>query len=141
MNDILRKLKEQGYRLTPQRRLIVEIFYRAERALTAAEVWLQVKEVYPQVSLDTVYRSLAMLAEMGVLIPISSAGREGIRYELAAAEEHHHHIVCVECGQAQCIDFCPITKDVNDMLTAKGYELLRHNLELFGVCAACRRRC
>lgn len=136
--DIISKLKEKGYRITPQRRTILDAIFNAEEALTASEICEQVRQQYPDVGLDTIYRNINVLVELGFLIPIVGAGKNGARYELAPANHHHHHIICLRCGEARCLDFCPIDPQFLTMLRNHGYELVRHNVELFGLCANCR---
>ncbi|CUH96211.1 hypothetical protein P22_2300 [Propionispora sp. 2/2-37] len=137
MNEIIARLKEQGYRLTSQRKAIVLRVTEAAEPLTAILIWQSVRQEYPNISLDTVYRNLNVLAEMGILIPIGSAGKDGVRYELVHSA-HHHHIVCVKCGQSRCIDYCPVNQDLLDIVHASGYDLIRHTVEFFGVCAVCQ---
>lgn len=134
---IIDQLKDKGLRITPQRRAILEIIVSAPTLKTVAEIWHEVQGEYPDIGLDTVYRNLNMLVDMGVLIPIVGVGKSPARYELAAAA-HHHHIICIKCGATTCLDFCPIDPQFIVMLRRNGYELVRHNVELFGLCSECR---
>lgn len=133
---ILAALREKGYRITPQRQIIVKKIVGAEKFLTAAEIWQLVRTQHKDIGLDTVYRNINILISLGVLTPIEGIGKEGIRYELAD-RSHHHHIVCVKCGRAVCLDYCPINEKFLALLKDSGFELLRHNVELYGLCAQC----
>lgn len=135
--EVMTKLKEKGYRITPQRRVIVEKIVQTAGLLTVAEIWKLVRAEYNDIGLDTIYRNINVLAEIGVLTPITGIGNDSTRYELADAN-HHHHVVCIKCGQAVCIDYCPINHEFSEMLRQKGYELIRHNVELLGLCATCK---
>lgn len=135
--EVMNKLKDKGYRITPQRRVIVEKIVQTAGLLTVAEIWKLVRTEYNDIGLDTIYRNINVLAEMGILTPITGIGNDSTRYELADAN-HHHHVVCIKCGQAVCIDYCPINQEFSEMLRQKGYELIRHNVELLGVCAKCK---
>ncbi|EAX47940.1 ferric uptake regulator, Fur family [Thermosinus carboxydivorans Nor1] len=139
LNDLVQQLKEKGYRITPQRRAILERILQTAKNLTAAEIWREVRHQYPDVGLDTIYRNLNILVEMGLLIPIVGLGKNGTRYEVASSSRHHHHITCIKCGEAACLEFCPIDPEFLIMLRQHGYELVRHNIELFGLCAQCRQ--
>jgi len=139
MQEIVIKLKEKGYRITPQRRVIVEKIVHTSGMLTVAEIWKLVRDEYSDIGLDTIYRNVNTLEELGVLTPISGTGNDSTRYELVhAKQQHHHHVVCIKCGQAVCIDYCPINHEFIDMLHLKGYELIRHNVELLGLCSGCK---
>lgn len=133
---ILAALKEKGYRITPQRQTIIKKIASADKFLTAAEIWHLVRTQHKDIGLDTIYRNINILISLGVLIPIEGIGKEGVRYELVD-RSHHHHIVCVKCGRAVCLDYCPINKKFVAMLRNSGFELLRHNVELYGLCGQC----
>lgn len=135
--EVMNQLKEKGYRITPQRRVIVEKIVQTAGLLTAAEIWNLVRKEYNDIGLDTIYRNINMLTDIGVLIPIAGTGKDRTRYELAHAN-HHHHVVCVKCGQAVCIDYCPINQQFIEMFRVNGYELIRHNIELLGLCIDCK---
>ena len=135
--EVMNQLKEKGYRITPQRRVIVEKIVQTAGLLTAAEIWNLVRNEYSDIGLDTIYRNINMLTDIGVLIPIAGTGKDRTRYELAH-ENHHHHVVCAKCGQAVCIDYCPINQQFIEMLRMNGYELIRHNIELLGLCLECK---
>ncbi len=134
---VLSRLKDKGYRITAQRQAMVAALLEAKKALSAFEIWEKLKVQYQDISLDTVYRNLHVLVDLGALVPINAMGKDSVRYELVYTS-HHHHIVCVKCGQTQCIEYCPIDPQFIVMLKMHGYELVRHNLELFGVCSCCR---
>ncbi len=133
---VVDRLKDKGYRITAQRQAMVEQLVESGKALSAFEIWEKLRVQYKDISLDTVYRNLHVLVDLGALIPINAMGKESVRYELVYTR-HHHHIVCVKCGQTQCIDYCPVDPNLIIMLKTHGYELVRHNLELFGVCRQC----
>ncbi|HWR07952.1 Fur family transcriptional regulator [Sporomusa sp.] len=133
---VVSQLKDKGYRITAQRQAMVEKLIEADKPLSASDIWEELKVQYRGISLDTVYRNLHILVDLGALIPINAMGKDSVRYELVYTS-HHHHIVCVKCGKSQCIDYCPIEPQLIIMLKNHGYELVRHNLELFGVCHQC----
>jgi Fe2+ or Zn2+ uptake regulation protein len=137
LEETINRLKEKGYRITPQRHLIIEGIANSEELLSAHEIWCLVKQTYENIGLDTIYRNLNLLIEMGIIVPITGKGKEGTKYELAC--DHHHHLICVRCGQSVCLDFCPLDIQLEGKLQQQGYELLRHHLELFGICRKCKK--
>ena len=138
LDQIKTKLKHLGYKMTPQRQAIINCLLLPGPTLTAAEVWEQVRLKHPEMSLDTVYRNLNMLVEVGVLTPIAGVGKDGSRYEPVHAPYHHHHIVCLQCGKTACVEICPINPHFLQAVKDQGYDLVRHNVELFGICHKCR---
>lgn len=135
--EIVEKLKERGCRITPQRRFIIDILGEGG-PLTAAEVFQRARGRYPRIGLDTVYRNLSLLVEEGVLARISGVGKEGVRYEQVSLARHHHHIVCVKCGHTACIDYCPVDSKLAALVRNQGYKLVRHHMDLYGLCGNCQ---
>lgn len=138
LEQIKTKLKALGYKMTPQRQAIIDCLTLPGPILTAFEVWERVRVKHAEISLDTVYRNLNMLVEVGVLTPIAGVGKDGARYELIH-KAHHHHIVCLDCGKATCIEVCPINPHFLETVKEQGYDLIKHNVELFGLCHTCRK--
>ena len=89
-------LREQGYRLTPQRNLIWEVLRDAGRHLTAEEVATEVRRTLPDVNVSTVYRTLELLVSLDLVV---ETRLEGIAcYYEVSPEPTHHHYVCTQCG-------------------------------------------
>ncbi|SRR6266487_1688399 len=91
-NEMLRK---RGYRLTPQRHMILSVIQEAEGHLSIEQITERVQERNPFVSLSTVYRTLELLRELG-LVRANHLPGEQPRYE-AVEGTHHHHLVCRKC--------------------------------------------
>ena len=124
-------LKKKGYKLTPQRRAIVDVIIEKEgEHLTAEEIYDEVKKVCPDIGLATVYRTVLLLEEVGVIFKLDL--NDGCsRYELAHSEEHHrhHHLVCNEC------------KELEERIeTTYGFRILDHSVKFFGICAKCCKK-
>lgn len=97
MTPLLDRLRERGWRLTAQRRVIAEVLTGEHVHLTADEVLERAHGVLPEVSRATVYSTLRELVELGELLELShDDGRK--RYDPNVAERHHH-LVCVDCGR------------------------------------------
>lgn len=139
MEKWIQILREKGYKITPQRRAIVEAMFRRQPFLTVQQVLIIVKKEYPDVSLDTIYRTLSLLVELGLVYEIHMQNGEGNLYEIAH-KAHHHHLVCVECGKAECIDVCPIQWTDLTEIRKKGFEVTGHIFEIYGCCKACKEK-
>lgn len=134
---VLQKLRERGYKITPQRRVILEALTKLGKAASALEIVASARQVFPDMSLDTVYRNLNLFTDIGVTSQVNLRGGEASRFEIER-DGHHHHLVCLKCGDAVCLDFCPI--DEQDIAAAEmhGFKVMGHVLELYGYCPACR---
>ena len=89
-------LREQGYRLTPQRNLIWEVLRDAGRHLTAEEVAAEVRRTLPDVNVSTVYRTLELLVSLDLVVETHLEG--SVCYYEVSPEPTHHHFVCTHCG-------------------------------------------
>ena len=140
--EATRDLRSRGYRVTPQRERILQVFADLPSGthLSAEELHQRLAEEVPPISLAPAYRTLKLLASLGVLRELDFA--EGHKhYELnRGATEPHQHLVCVEC-------FTPVEftgADVEDAAKAvadrHGFEVLDIQLKIHGICADCRAK-
>ncbi|MCW3489197.1 Fur family transcriptional regulator [Dethiobacter alkaliphilus] len=133
----MKLLKEKGYKLTSQRRQIIEALRLTGRRASAREIYEALSKDNPHISMDTVYRNLRLLTEIGVVHQISL--QSGAVFELDD-KRHHHHLVCVDCEEVVCIPYCPEAKSYNEFAGSAGFEVLGHVFEVYGRCAACREK-
>ena len=137
--QIERRLADAEVRYTKGRRVVIRAIADADGPRSAAELSKVIGESVP---LSSLYRSLAVLEEAGVLAPhFSSPGLT--RYELAEwLSGHHHHLVCISCGSVQDIE---ISDDVEarlrgiitEIADAASFKELNHVLEIEGHCTGC----
>ena len=134
------RLTADGVRLTRGRRATVQAIVEAGGPRTAAEIQVELGDALP---LSSLYRSLSVLSESGVLTAQHDSG--GImRFELAEwLAGHHHHFVCVSCGTA--IDVTPnpdqeraIETLIEEMASENGFAVTGHRFEIEGRCESCR---
>ena len=133
--DIVRKLAEHGYRLTPQRLMIVSAIEASEGHISAEEVYAQVAAKYPHVNISTVYRTLELLTELG-LVTETDLGEGRVRYH-PADKGHHHHLVCRECGWIIDLDESVVATLKSTLLREYSFDADLKHLAIFGRCAKC----
>jgi len=139
MSAYLDALKKKGYKLTSQRQKIIEVLRQAEQRLTTREIHQAICQTLPGVSLDTVYRNLHLLCEVGLVHQILLPS--GAVYELTGSLRHHHHLICVDCEKVVCIPYCPDLKVCSEQVERQGFDLLGHTFALHGRCPDCRQEC
>lgn len=122
-------------RQTKQRDAIRSAIQRAGVPVSPKEILHAAKSSVAGLGLATVYRTLRILADEGLIACVEIPG-ESPRYELAG-KGHHHHFYCKSCGKVSEIHECP--GDFEE-LVPKGYRLDGHELVLFGQCASCARK-
>lgn len=130
----LSRLREQGYRVTPQRLAILEVLRKAQGHLTPAEVYQQVVQDIPGLTEATVYRTLNFLAEQGLLL-VAHLGRGQLVYEYA--EHDHHHLICKKCGEMREIDHVELIELYQQFLDNTGYQINTIHATFFGYCPKC----
>lgn len=133
---MLEKLKSGGYRITPQRQEILKCFRPGGKHYSAEEVHRKVRRRFPNISLDTVYRNLNTLKELGIIQALNFEDGKS-RYELAWEDAHHHHLICLKCGESQELDFCPLKFIDSDLLRDRDFKVERHSFEIYGYCSGC----
>ncbi len=133
--EIIRTIKKKGYKITAQRRAIIEALAALDGPPTAKDVYEIVRERQPDVSLDTVYRNLNLLAETGCVVKINLKNSEKSRFEILE-NHHHHHLVCLGCGATVCLEKCLLDMHT-EVLKDKGYKIVGHAFEIYGYCPSC----
>jgi len=94
---LLDRLRDRGWRVTPQRRAVAEVLTGEHVHVTADEVLERARTVIPEISLATVYNTLGELVAMGEVLEVR-ASRGPVRYD-PNVHTAHHHLVCTECGK------------------------------------------
>lgn len=116
--------------------MVVEALHGADRHVSAEEIYSQVKTKYPYANISTVYRTLDLLKELGLVTEIA-LGDGCVRFH-PADKGHHHHLVCQKCGRI--IDLpestlTPLEGALSDMYQFKAD--LKH-MAVFGLCSQCQ---
>ena len=128
-------LREQGYRLTPQRLLILSTIHTSDHHLSAEDIYDQVCARYPNVNISTVYRTLELLKDLG-LVTETDLGGGSFRYH-SVEKGHHHHLVCRKCGRILELDEAVLKPVEGSILRRYGFRADLSHLAVFGKCARC----
>lgn len=134
--DISSKLSKLGYRLTPQRIMILSAIENSDNHISAEEIYTQVVAKYPNVNISTVYRTLELLKELG-LVTETDLGGGRVRYH-PADKGHHHHLVCQECGAIIDLDEAVLSSLKGTLLREYRFIADLRHLAIFGRCVNCR---
>jgi Fur family transcriptional regulator, ferric uptake regulator len=129
------ELRARGYRVTPQRQLVLEAVTKLEHA-TPEEICADVQRTARGVNISTIYRTLELLEQLG-LVTHTHLGHGAPRYHLAA-EAEHVHLVCSECGRVVQVGPETVNALVAALKDTQGFETDVGHLTVFGKCADCR---
>lgn len=137
--EVEMRLRDHEVRYTRGRRAVVTALAGADGPKSASELH---GEIGPELPLSSLYRSLTILEETGVIVPHFGA-RSLTRYELAEwLTGHHHHLVCVDCGAVEDVEIpqgreTDVRSLVDTIAAAAAFTPLNHALEIEGRCARC----
>ena len=135
--DMVSKLNEQGYRLTPQRLMILSAIENTSGHISAEEIYTQVVAKYPNVNISTVYRTLELLKRLGMVTETDMGGGR-VRYH-PVDKGHHHHLVCQECGAIIDLDESMLVSLKNTLLHDYKFVADLRHLAIFGRCVKCSK--
>jgi Fur family ferric uptake transcriptional regulator len=139
---IKNQLVEKGYKLTQQREVTVRVLLEHEKDhFSAEEVFLLVKEQFPEIGLATVYRTLELLSDLQVVEKINF-GDGAARFDLRSTDgsHHHHHLICTECGKVEEIMEDGLLRLEQQIERQYGFAVTDHRLDFQGVCKECRQK-
>jgi Fur family transcriptional regulator, ferric uptake regulator len=129
-------LVQKGVRPTRQRLRVLEELAGERDDATAQILWRRLCAADERIGLATVYRTLALLHEHGVVDSLSHHGTERC-YRLCAAG-HHHHLYCERCHRVVEIDECTLEGWVAEVAGRHGFVASEHRVEINGLCTDCR---
>ncbi|GCL70143.1 Fur family transcriptional regulator [Paenibacillus naphthalenovorans] len=132
IEEILKAMSAKGWRITDQRKSLASLFAESRGYLAPKDVYEYMRQQYPGVSFDTVYRNLRLLTEMGVLEQIYL--NDGLKFRARCESHHHHHLICISCERTIPFEFCPM-KQMDGVPT--DFQVLNHRFEILGYCGDC----
>ena len=127
----------RGQRSTSQRRLLLQLLRHSEGHLDADELFRLAKEREPRISLSTVYRSLRLFKELG-LIEEQHFSEDHHHYKVKG-EGDHHHLVCLGCGKVIEFELSLAGRIKEDVSKQTGFDILGVDVSMEGYCDRCRQ--
>jgi Fur family ferric uptake transcriptional regulator len=130
-------LREKGYRLTPQRELVLAAVNELEHA-TPEQVCARVQETASGINISTVYRTLELLEELG-LVRHAHLGHGAPSYH-PAGHHAHLHLVCRDCGTVSQVSVDVAASLTKKVQTTEGFEVDLEHFAIYGRCRDCAKR-
>jgi Fur family ferric uptake transcriptional regulator len=131
-------LQAKGYRLTPQRVLVIEALHHAGGHISAEEIYKQLHRRCPYSNISTVYRTLELLKKLN-LVTETDFGEGRVRYHVAE-KGHHHHLVCRTCGKVTNLDESVLYPLRDALLRDYNFDADLRHLAISGKCSECRKK-
>jgi Fe2+ or Zn2+ uptake regulation protein len=133
-DELSTALRERGMRVTPQRVVLYRALRELDRHVTADELLDAVAARLPNVSLPTIYATLDLLEELGMVRRVQRAGTT----LFDPRTESHHHLICTGCGSIEDLDSDLDTDALEHAAAGHGFEHQRIEAVVHGRCARCR---
>ena len=131
--EIAAMLERRGAKMTAPRRAVVDAVILQQRPFTSE----QLVDACPGVGRATVYRTIELLLDLGVVSRI--AGAEGRGRYVLGTPGHWHHLVCLGCGQTVPFSSCPVSDLFPELARSTNFRIEGHLLEVFGRCPSCQQ--
>lgn len=135
LDDIYGILSNNGYKLTKQRKILLDIFIKyPDIFLSAEDIQKKAKDKKIHLDLSTIYRTINIFDNVNLICKTIKDGSN--LYKIRTTKKHHHHLICKKCGKAVSFDFCP--SDIFNRIAEKnGFVLAEDKIELYGYCNKC----
>ena len=137
-DSMLSKLREKGYRITPQRLAILKILAESQGHPGAEDIHAQVKTDFPTTTIATVYKTLAVLKSMGEVLELEFSGDYN-RYD-GKKPGSHPHLICIKCKRIVDPDLTSLDEMTAKLASQTGYKLISHRLDFYGICPDCQQQ-
>jgi Fur family transcriptional regulator, ferric uptake regulator len=133
----IEQLRKRGFRLTPQRELVLLVLHETGHAATAEEIYNLVRLRTTTVELSTVYRTLELLKTLG-LVTVIETGEKQHLYHLSESHSPHLHLVCRKCGYIQGVALETFQPWIDLLKTEQHFAAEISSLTISGLCAGCQ---
>ena len=134
--DYVRQIRERGYRMTPQRQIVLDTVCAHGGHATACEIYDSVNEQQPAINRATVYRILDFFCDMQLVAKADIGGHTVFE---VVGDSPHHHLVCRQCHHVASLEDHHFEARAAHLLEEHGFEADLSHLAITGLCAECRQ--
>lgn len=132
---IIRKLRDNGHKITPQRLAIVEILAESEGHPSIENIHVRIKKDFPTMSLATVYRNVLLIKSFGEVLELGFPDGSN-RYD-GKKPDPHPHVICIKCKKIVDPDLGSLDEMEKEVALETDFKILNHRLDFFGICGNC----
>lgn len=128
-------LREKGFKVTPQRLAIYDVLYNTTQHPNAEMIFNQLQPDYPTMSLATVYKTIEILKELGI-VQVLNVGEDSFRYD--ANTQKHSHVCCMHCKRVDDIFEVDSSRFIQEVAGKVSYRLTGQQFYFYGICEECQ---
>jgi len=137
-NQMIVRLKENQRRITPQRMAVLKILAESKGHPSVEKIYEQVKKQFPTTSLATVYKSVAVIKELGEVLELGFTDGSN-RYD-GNKPYPHPHLICTECRKIMDPSLSALADVTQKLVEETGFKITNHRLDFFGICPECQKK-
>jgi len=134
--EFFKQLRERGFRLTPQREMVLSVMHQIEGFATVEEIHERVRALSSSVDVSTVYRNLELLQDFHLVASVYPGDGQR-RYQLISVHGEHLHLVCRSCGAVIGADLEPFRPLISYLKEQHGFEVDLEHMSIPGLCRTC----
>jgi Fur family peroxide stress response transcriptional regulator len=138
LDQMVDRLKAKGLRLTPQRLAILRLLAVSEGHPSIDEIYDRMKAEFPTMSIATVYKTMALLKELGEVLELAFPG--GVNRYDGSKPYPHPHMICLKCRKIMDPELGSLEPLIQAAGNETGFRILSHRLDFFGLCPKCQRQ-
>jgi Fur family peroxide stress response transcriptional regulator len=135
--ELMRKLREREFRLTPQRVALLRLLAASEGHPSASQLYDRLMDQFPTTSPGTVYKTLSLLRNLDEVLELGFSDGDN-RYD-GKDPSPHPHLICVRCRKIEDVEVNLAHGLVQEAARQSGYQMVSHRLDFFGLCPECQR--
>lgn len=132
---IIRKLRDNGHKITHQRLAIVKILAKSNGHPSVEMIYDQIKKDFPTMSLATVYRNILLIKLLGEVLELGFPDGSN-RYD-GNNPTPHPHVICIKCKKVVDPDLDSLDEMKKEVAAETNFKILSHRLDFFGICSNC----
>ena len=136
--QMIARLKENQRRITPQRMAVLKILAESKGHPSVEKIYEQVKKQFPTTSLATVYKSVAVIKELGEVLELGFTDGSN-RYD-GNKPFPHPHLICTECRTIMDPNLSALADVTQELTEETGFKITNHRLDFFGICPECQKK-
>ena len=134
--ELMSKLREREYRLTPQRVALLRLLAASDGHPSAAQLYDRLKDQFPTTSPGTIYKTLNLLKDLDEVLELGFSNDDN-RYD-GSKPYPHPHLICIRCRKIMDAEVGLTQNLVQEVTRQSGYQIVGHRLDFYGLCSACQ---
>lgn len=136
LNQMLSKLKEHDFRLTPQRLAVLKVLAVSEGHPTVERIYETVRAEFPTTSIATIYKTVNLLKQLNEVLELGFPDGSN-RYD-GSKPYPHPHVICTKCKKIIDPNLGSLKDLTKEVIKETGFQILNHRVDFFGTCRDCQ---